>query len=262
MPTFSIPSGNLVITGSAPDGTPFPLYYTPLTADLTATGFIPGQVSALPQILDDIVLPDFIALGAVGGPTFSTTVNIYFSGLEERNANWTRPRQKWNIGYNIKELADLQDVIDIFWISKGRAFGFLFKDWLDYLSNGAPTKPPTAVANNDQNIGTGDGVEVNYQITKTYTVGSRSHVRTINRPISGTVLVAVNAVAQTEGANYTIDYGTGIITFVVAPPNGHAVTCGYEFRVPVRFDIDSLDAQINTFWLGEMPNIPLIEILE
>jgi len=47
---------------------------------------------------------------------------------------------------------------------------------------------------------------------------------------SGTLLVYVNAVLQTETTNYTVDYDAGEITFVVAPPSGHDILTSYRFR--------------------------------
>jgi uncharacterized protein (TIGR02217 family) len=263
MPNFTPARANLTVAGQLLNGDQIStLDFRPGQADLLFDLTAPGQFQAIPPIQSDVIISEGMALGAIGGPSFNTTIHQLFSGLEERNVNWVRPRQRWTIGYNIRTLADLQEVVDLFYITRGRGYGFLFKDWSDYLSNGAPTDPPTAVTDADQNIGTGDGVETEFQITKTYQVASRIYIRNITRPKNTTVLVAVDAVAQTEVTHYTIDYDTGIISFVTPPGNGLAVTCGYEFYVTVRFDVDQLDKQIATFWLGEVPSIPIIELLE
>jgi uncharacterized protein (TIGR02217 family) len=56
---------------------------------------------------------------------------------------------------------------------------------------------------------------------------------------------------------------TGRVTFAAdaVPPMGAAVTAGFEFDVPVRFDTDELTVDLAAFTAGEVPRIPLIEIL-
>ena len=41
---------------------------------------------------------------------------------------------------------------------------------------------------------------------------------------------------------------------------GVAVTAGYEFDVPVRFDTDKLEISIQGFAHGAIPSIPIVEI--
>ena len=55
---------------------------------------------------------------------------------------------------------------------------------------------------------------------------------------------------------------TGVVTFVAgaAPAAGAAVTAGFEFDVPVRFDIDRIDLNLTAFDAGRIPAIPLMEI--
>ena len=47
----------------------------------------------------------------------------------------------------------------------------------------------------------------------------------------------------------------------VAPAVGAAVTAGFLFDVPVRFDTDRLDVELTSFDGAEAPSIPLVEIL-
>ena len=42
---------------------------------------------------------------------------------------------------------------------------------------------------------------------------------------------------------------------------GAAVTAGFLFDVPVRFDTDRLDIELTSFDAAEAPAIPLIEVL-
>jgi uncharacterized protein (TIGR02217 family) len=44
------------------------------------------------------------------------------------------------------------------------------------------------------------------------------------------------------------------------PPVGTAVTVGFAFDVPVRFDTDRLDVNLVAFEAGDAPAIPILEI--
>ena len=46
-----------------------------------------------------------------------------------------------------------------------------------------------------------------------------------------------------------------------APGPGGIVTAGYLFDTPVRFDTDYLEIVHTAFAAGEIPKIPIIEIL-
>ena len=62
--------------------------------------------------------------------------------------------------------------------------------------------------------------------------------------------------------DYSVDATTGVVTFDTAPAVGAAVTAGFLFDVPVRFDTDRLDVELTSFDAAEAPNIPLIEVRE
>jgi uncharacterized protein (TIGR02217 family) len=74
------------------------------------------------------------------------------------------------------------------------------------------------------------------------------------------VRVALAGAETEEGEDFTVDHASGIVIFAVAPGEGVAVTAGYEFDVPVRFDTDFLDIGFGAFEAGSVPDIPVIEI--
>jgi uncharacterized protein (TIGR02217 family) len=45
------------------------------------------------------------------------------------------------------------------------------------------------------------------------------------------------------------------------PAPGAQVTAGFLFDTPVRFDADYLEIDISAFEAGDIPQIPIIEIL-
>jgi uncharacterized protein (TIGR02217 family) len=53
------------------------------------------------------------------------------------------------------------------------------------------------------------------------------------------------------------------VTFLAGhvPASSVAVTAGFLFDVPARFDTDYLEADLSAFAAGEIPHIPLLEIV-
>ena len=109
-------------------------------------------------------------------------------------------------------------------------------------------------------IGTGDGVQVAYQLQKTYGVNFSPWIREIKKPVTGTVQISVDGVSKTESLEFDVDYITGIVSFLAGqiPAIGEVVTAGFEFDVPVRFDNDRLEINLPSFQSGALPNIPLV----
>ena len=198
--------------------------------------------------------PDNISRGARGGPERRTQIVELSSGDEERNATWSDSRRRYDVAYGIRKADDLAAVVTFFEARGGRLYGFRFKDWSDYKSS----LPSVATSRTDQSIGTGTGAATQFQLVKRYTSGAQTWTRTITKPVAGTLLVALNGVAQPSG--WTVDTATGIITFTVAPGIGIAVTAGFEFDVPVRFDSEAMDVTLDFERLGSITSIPLIEV--
>ena len=109
-----------------------------------------------------------------------------------------------------------------------------------------------------QLIGTGDDATTQFQLVKRYPSGSVSEVRTIAKPVAGTVRVYLDGVEQLSG--WSVDVTTGVVTFPTPPVTGIDITADFEFDVPVRFDTDILAAEfVSTFEL-EVPQIVLREV--
>lgn len=196
----------------------------------------------------DIRMPVDIERGAQGGPQFKTSILGFGTGTEQRNQEWANARGVWDVAYGVQNKADYSSLIDFFTARRGMLHGFRFKDWSDFEA--------TLVL-----LGTGDGIELDYQIVKTYGDAQSTYTRNITRPIASTILVYVNAVLQTITTDYTIT-AKGFITFVVAPPSMEDVTCTFEFDVPCRFDMDHLELEVEWYNAAELPDITIIEIRE
>jgi uncharacterized protein (TIGR02217 family) len=169
----------------------------------------------------DVRFPDNIGRGARGGPRRRTQIVALASGFEERNGSWSRSRREYDVRYGIRKADDLQAVVAFFEARNGRLHGFRFKDWSDYKSS----VPSVALAPGDQLLGTGDGTQTAFQLRKAYADGAGSYARTITRPVSGTVRVALDATEQVSG--WGVNLVTGVVTFDVAPGVGVAVRAGF-----------------------------------
>lgn len=198
----------------------------------------------------DVRFPTAVAFHSTGGPERRTEIVSLGSGFEERNAVWANSRRRYDVGSGVRTLDDLGAVIAFFEARLGRLNAFRFKDFADFKS----CAPGAAVAPLDQALGTGDGVAVSFPLIKTYTSGPSSWTRAIGLPVAGTVRVAVAGSEVVSG--FTV--ADGAVVFDAAPTG--AVTAGYEFDVPARFDTDSLLVNLASFAAGEVPSIPLVEV--
>ncbi len=193
----------------------------------------------------EVQFPADISYGSSGGPEYATDVVTASSGYEQRNVNWQQARARFNVAHGVKTQAQLATLIAFFRARKGRAYGFRFKDWTDYQGS-------------SEALGTGDGTTTHFQLVRHYASGSVTELRTITKPVSGTVQVYENGVLQTSGV--TVDTTTGIVTFATAPATGVALTASFQFDVPVRFDTDQLSASLDAYGINSWQNIALVEV--
>ena len=200
----------------------------------------------------DIRFPFPVSLGAVGGPERRTEIVTLESGREERNSPWADSRRRYEAGPGVRSLDDVHTLLAFFEARHGRLHGFRFRDPLDNRSC-APSEAPTAT---DQVIGTGDGATTEFALVKTYASGAQGWTRRIHKPVAGTVLAAVDAVATPVA----VDLAAGLVVFDTPPAPDSVVTAGFAFDVPVRFDTDRLDIALDTVGAGAAPSIPLIEL--
>ena len=205
---------------------------------------------------DDIRFPTAISRGSTGGPERRTEIVVTGSGAEERNSRWANSRRRYNAGFGVKSLDDIHAVVGFFEERRGRLHGFRWKDHADFKS----CAPQRAISAADQSIGAGNGATASFQLVKRYGTGLRDYLRAITKPVAGTVLIAVNGASETH---VSVDPLTGIVTFDAGhiPAAGAALTAGFEFDVPARFDTDLLKINLNHFAAGDIPDIPVVEIV-
>ena len=204
----------------------------------------------------DTQLPSDIERGAQGGPRFKTTILILGGGLEKRNIDWATTRAEYDISYGIESKADYSDVIEFFYARQGRAHSFRFKDWADFEIT-------------DQLMFTTDTATATFQMFKRYSSGGTNFDRNLTKPLASGWTCTVNAVAQTivyDTAPAAGEVAIASLTGVVTLGSTHQATSGFlvkftgEFDVPVRFDTDALDVNVETFDAGSMPQLTLVEV--
>lgn len=199
-------------------------------------------------------LPLALALGASGGPTRRTDIVTLGSGREQRNTQWQHSRRRYELAGAVRSLDDLHILIAFFEARRGRLYGFRFRDPSDWRS-GPPSRAPSAF---DQVLGYGDGQNQVFALQKTYGSGEAAYKRPIIKPIAGSARVAV---AGQEIAAFSLDARTGALTLAQAPAAGSAITCGFAFDTPVRFDTDRLELSLDAFSAGRAASVPLVEVL-
>ena len=222
---------------------------------------------------DNVILPLSLSFGTTTGPKTSTDVSFTDSGFRKANRRWSQHLRRFNLRYAVRRPEDVYTLLKLFEAVDGPANSFLLRDWNDWNTTdgrmgdqgaGFITAADQPLENTVTGGIVGDGTTLTYQALKRYTVGAASHSRTIKKPQSGTILVAVDAVAQTEGVDFTVDYATGIVTFASPPgatgsPTGVSVTWGGAFHVPVAFEGDEFIQSLDTHDASSVPDIRLIE---
>lgn len=214
-------------------------------------------MNAIPSF-HEVRFPTDLALGSTGGPVRRTEVITLGSGKEQRNARWVHSRRRYNAGYGIKTREDLQTVIAFFEERRGRLFGFRFRDPLDWQSSSAGKK----ISSDDQMIAQGDGMQTRFQLQKQYGSDETGYKRRIFKPVEGSVTLALDGI-PVEPENYTVNHSKGEVEFVSSqtPAQGQRITAGFEFDIPVRFDSDEISVNLSHFEAGDIPSVPLVELL-
>jgi len=200
-----------------------------------------------------------ISYGASGGPAYGTTIQTTASGHEYRVARQSRPRRRYQFDKLLMEPSEWGALID-FWVARrGHLHGFRFKDWSDFTTSADGVSAPT---NLDVVLGTGDGLETQFQLVKTYDFGGLNPFNEgIRLPVAGTLVVAV---AGTPTTAYTVTNPGGLITFAAAPTAGQVVTAGFEFDRSVRFNQsdETMNMRIERGYLANWAGITCLEQLD
>lgn len=234
-------------------------------------------VSLFDEVLFDPLL--FTAAGATGGPQYANTIiKNPATGIYKVNVNRYDFQQVWDVQVGNLRNDDLARFMEFWGGGFGSAVGFRVMVISDFYVV-------------QEVIGTGNGVQTVFPLTKSYSRpgGSLVYVRRIIKPVANTLLggsgvslfepngtttrqipsdwgvglgvpaftVYKDAVAQ--GSGYTIDNVQGKVTFAVAPAGGVVITWSGEFDTPCRFLQNSF--QLRPEVSSDIQGLQLCEIL-
>lgn len=167
-----------------------------------------------------------LAWDCVVAPQFNTKVHRAVSGYEVRAAYMSYPlwtfRQKYELLRDNFTNNELKTLLGFFLARQGQFDSFLYTNPSDNFVSA-------------QQFGVGTSAQVAFQLVRAYG-GFAEPVHNLN----GSPSIYVNGVLKTQGTDYTIG-ATGLVTFVVAPPSGHAVTWAGTFYYRCRFLADTAD---------------------
>lgn len=208
----------------------------------------------------DVRLPPHIERGAEGGPSFKTSIITLTSGIEQRNMEWSRSRGEWDISYSIQTKEDYSEIIKFFYARRGKAFGFRFKDWSDYSVAGQRLGVGTLIT---QTNGSTTPNRL-FPLFKSYSDVGGEYIRQITRPIASTVEAFIDgnrasAVSVLPGGILSFNGSAGSAH---VPQEGQVVTANFEFDVPVRFDIDKLEVEVEWEDAANISSIDIVELKE
>lgn len=203
----------------------------------------------------EVRLPARLAFGSTGGVERRTEIVTLGSGFERRSTPWAHGRRRYLIGANLKSLDDMAALTAFFEARRGRLYGFRFRDFADCKS----CAPAAAVGPFDQALGYGDGARTTFQLVKRYGEGGDGPERRIAKPVEGSVRVAIDGSELPPDA-FAVDAATGLATLDAPPGMGAAITAGFEFDTPARFDADRIEVTLESFDAGRMAAMPLIEV--
>lgn len=208
---------------------------------------------------DEIQFPPEISEGAICGPGHSTAIiTLPTTDAEERTARADGARRVYDASKGVSSIEAMAAIQSFAIARRGALRGFRWKDWSDFSS---ATDGYSTPGINDQEIGIGDGTTVDFQLVKAYISGAISVSRRIEKPVSGSVRVAVDGVEAMSG--WSVNTTSGLVTFSVAPVLGKVITAGFYFDVPVRFSEDAdkwMKLRLSDFDNRDIPEINVIEL--
>ncbi|MEM7517307.1 MAG: DUF2460 domain-containing protein [Planctomycetota bacterium] len=202
------------------------------------------------EAFHDVLFPASVSLGARGGPSRRTDIVRLGSGHEVRRARWSQSLRRWDVSVGIKSFEDAEAVLAFFEAREARRYSFRFRDPVDHSSASGGADPSPL----DQALGIGDGAATSFALRKAY--GSVSRI--VDLADDTSVRVAIDGV-ESDPAAWQLTAERNRVVFDEPPTAGAAVTAGFLFDVPVRFDDDQLVMQLGARG-ASVPAIRLSEV--
>lgn len=180
--------------------------------------------------VDLVVMPDHLALGFRGGPTWSTDKLSMVNGQERRFMNRSVAQHVYVFRYSNQTREYMTELRNFHYDRRGDFYPFLMKDYADFEAT-------------NELFALGDGAAVRFPLIRTYTAGFNPYERTIRHPVVSTVTITVNGVPSDAGGSpspWSIDATTGEVVFAAPPALNDLLRWSGQHLVPVRFEGDRL----------------------
>jgi uncharacterized protein (TIGR02217 family) len=147
-------------------------------------------------------------------------------------------RRVWSAAWVADKVPEIEGYFEVF----GTHTAFLLR----------PSRPADYTATNQELRNTvtgqqvGDGTTTTFQIEITRALGSKSGSKKVMHPISPLTELRIDAAVLTEGTHYSVDYLTGVVTFLAGsiPAAGQIVTADFLYDTPVRWLSDHVETRI------------------
>lgn len=189
----------------------------------------------------------------VKSPNWGTRMQRAVSGRELRIADYANPIWNFTLTYSVLHDAtygttyvspntELRTLMNFVSVHRGAWDTFLFDDVSDDTVTGAP-------------IGTGDATTTQFQLVRPLITGGFREAVTAPNAIS-----AVKLDGTPTGA-YTLNSGTGIITFTSPPGAAVVITADFTYYFRVRFVNDHQDFEefLHNFW--EVKQLKMVSVV-
>lgn len=167
-------------------------------------------------------------------PTFSTEIQSSLAGREVRIQNYLNPIWEFTLSYEYllndprtrdeNEQTGLETLCGFFLARGGQ-----FDDFL--LNESDLTQRLEDSVYSGQPIGTGDGVNKNFQLVRNF----GGFLEACQNPANQAANIYDNGTLKIPTTDYTI--ANGLVTFTNAPVAGHFITADFTFLHRVRFDV-------------------------
>lgn len=219
-------------------------------------------------VYTDIIFPACLSYGSEARYTYDTLKVEVSSGAEQRFTRQLYPKSLYRINIENMPADELQEIINIYHVCRGDLHSFMFTDFADNTSsNTAASISGTTIAGDDQPLGeTGfyDDTITYYNLYKTYSYASRTVTRRIRYPVLASLIVWSNGALD---ANAVWDATQQAVWWPSNPPtNGQTITAGFEYYVPVRFDVGEMGVEptagLAEALVANLNDIRLLEVFE
>jgi uncharacterized protein (TIGR02217 family) len=179
-------------------------------------------------------LPLTVRLGASTEDDYAVEITTTAAGAEYRRLVHGLPMRRFRVKFTMAQADLTARVASLYHRVNGRYAGFRVRCLDDFSTRADGRSAPTAIDHELPRLSAGV-----YQLRKRYGVGGTPSslglpVRTIYKPVAGTVVLAKNGVTIVAGI--TVNAVNGQVTIAPAPLITDTITGGCEFDLPCRFD--------------------------